>query len=525
MNSSCSPRSVLVCILFLTSTASCALAAETVDRWAPRDFTFVAKNPGDKPFAVQFSATVKAPDGRTFTQPGFFDGDGTWKVRVSANQPGAWSLVTHSDLPELNERRAAFTCASAIAPRTHGALRVDPAHPHHFIFEDGTRFFMLAYECDWLWAFDVGNPALPTTKRFLERIAAHGFNHVLLNVFAFDTGWRSGKTGDDDFGPPPISPWAGEIAAPQHDRLNLAFWQHYDRMMRALQERGIMAHIMLKVYNKKVRWPERGSAADDLFFRTIVARYSAFPNLVWDFSKEAHNEKDLAYKQGRLRFVREHDAYRHLTTVHDDDANNDAGAYDALTDFRTDQQHRELRPTILAQRARRAWPVANVEFGYEQGLGGPEDKTYRIAHTPEDFVARAWQVAMAGGYTAYYYTYTAWDVLRPDDTPKGYTYFKQLRAFFETTRYWELAPADNIASEGWALANPGHEYVVCLRQAKPFTLTLPASARGGLVGEWFNPLTSERAPAGSLRAGAQELQPPAAWNGNLAVLHVKLNAR
>ena len=76
--------------------------------------------------------------------------------------------------------------------------------------------------------------------------------------------------------------------------------------------------------------------------------------------------------------------------------------------------------------------MSNVEFGYEQGLAGPEDKTYRVAQTPEDFVGRAWEVAMAGGYTAYYYTYTAWDVLRPKDTTQGCTYFKQLRDFFES---------------------------------------------------------------------------------------------
>jgi hypothetical protein len=291
-----------------------------------------------------------------------------------------------------------------------------------------------------------GNPTVPTVKRFLDRLAAQGFNHILVNVFAYDTGWRAGKTGDDDYGPPPLSPWAGAIDAPQHDQLNLAFWQHYDRIVRELAARGLNAHIMLKVYNKKVRWPERGTPADDLYFRTIAARYAAFPNLVRDFSKEAHNEKDLAYMQGRMRFMRENDPYRHLATVHDDDANNDAGAWDELTDFRTDRQHSKFREKILAQRTRRAGPVANVEFGYEQGPLGPEDKTYRSAQPSEEFVTRAWEVAMAGGYTAYYYTYTAWDVIRPDDQPKGYTYFKLLRAFFETTRYWEMAPAGRWSS-------------------------------------------------------------------------------
>jgi hypothetical protein len=141
-----------------------------------------------------------------------------------------------------------------------------------------------------------------------------------------------------------------------------------------------------------------------------------------------------------------------------------------------------------------------------------------VAQTPGDFVGRAWEVAMAGGYTAYYYTYTAWDVLRPADTPKGYTYFKQLRDFFESTRYWELAPTEGVASEGWVLANSGSEYVICLEEARPFTLKLSGSKQ--LRGEWFDPLTAQRLPAGVIKSGSQEMHPPPGWTG-LAVLHVR----
>ncbi len=517
-------RHLLLCgAVFALGLVGCATPSEKtsslrVPRWQPHDFAFTAQAKVENPFSVRFAATVKGPDGRIFTLPGFYDGNNTWKLRVSANQEGDWSLVTESELPELNGKQAAFTCTTGKNPKIHGVLRVDEKNPHHFVFEDGTRFYMLAYECDWLWALDVGSPKLKAINPFLNKLASYGFNYVILDTYAHDTSWRTGKTGDDDYGPPPIFPWEGDNANPNHQKLNLAFWQHYDRVVHALYERGMMAHVLLKVYNKKVKWPVRESLEDDLFFRTIMARYAAYPNMIWDFSKEAHNEKLLDYKLNRLQFVRANDPYHHLLTVHDDDANNDAGAFDALTDFRVDQQHSKMREKILKQRQRRAWPVANVEFGYEQGIGGPEDKTYRIVQTPEDFVGRAWEVAMAGGYTAYYYTYTAWDVLRPEHTPKGYTYFKQLREFFEATRYWELAPAEKVTSEGWALANPGKEYVVCLKEARPFVLTV--SAPNELKGEWFNPLTAQKISAGVIKSGSQEMRPPEGWTG-LAVLHVR----
>ena len=512
-----------------------AADAEEVPRWQPHDFSFTAKAPSANPFMVPFSATAKGPGGAVLNVPGFFDGDGTWKVRVAPTVEGAWSLVTKSELKELDGKTAEFTCVKNVNPNVHGLLRVDKAHPHHFIFENGTRFFMQGYEYDWLWALDVGKPDVPTVKASLDLIAKHGFNYVILNSYAHDTGWRKGKTADDDYGPPPMYAWAGSNEAPDHSRMNLAYWQHYDRVMTALAARGMQAHMLMKVYNKQVKWPAHGSEEEKLFFRWLVARYAAYPNVIWDFAKEAHNEKDLAYKQGWLKWLRENDPYHHLTTVHDDDKANDAGAYDNLTDFRTDQHHgndQEVQmlgkngnrigsnhDKILAQRARRAWPVANVESDYECGPGGVNDKTYGQAQSPEDTVDTLWKIAMAGGYTAYYYTYTAWDVVRPLDVPPGYAMMKHFGDFWRATEYWTLEPSDKLVSAGFCLANPGREYVVFQKHVAPFTLEI-AGAKSPLKAEWVNPHTGQLTAAGSLNNGVAHLTPPSDCGNAPLVLHV-----
>ena len=307
--------------------------------------------------------------------------------------------------------------------------------------------------------------------------------------------------------------------------MNLDYWQHYDRVMTALLERGMQAHVFIKVYNKSVKWPEKGSSEEKLFFRWLLARYSAYPNIIWDFAKEAHNEKTLAYKQGWLKYIRATDPYRHLVSVHDDDAANDSGEYDELTDFRTDQHHEQQKgrsdhDTILAQRKRRAWPVANVESDYECGPGGVNDKTYSKAMTPEATARTLWSIAMAGGYTAYYYTYTAWDVIRPLDVPVGYAYMKHFGDFWRATEFWKLEPADSLVSSGWCLAQPGREYVVYQGTAQPFTVEI-AKADSGLTGEWFNPMTGKRSAAGQFQNGTSKLLPPADWGDAPLVLHLR----
>ena len=503
-----------------------ATDATTISRWNPHEFTFHADAVPPNPYMVEFSATATGPNGITISLPGYYDGNGNWKIRLAPTVEGKWSITTKSELPELDAKKLTFSSVTNANPNVHGVLRVDKNHPHHFIYEDETRFFMQAYEYDWLWALDVGKPDVPTIGKSLDLLAEHNFNYIILNTYAHDTKWRKGKSETDDYGPPTLYPWAGSNESPDHRRMNLDFWQHYDRVMTAMLERGMVAHVFIKVYNKDVKWPERDSAEEKLFFRWLIARYAAYPNIIWDFSKEAHNEKNLAYKQNWLRYLRENDPYHHLVTVHDDDVANDKGEYDTLTDFRTDQHHvdqkgRSDHDTILFQRQRRAWPVANVESDYECGLDGIQDKTYGKAMTPEATVQTLWNIAMAGGYTGYYYTYTAWDVIRPMDVPKGYMYMKHFGDFWRATEYWKLEPADALVSTGFCMAQPGREYVVFQKQALPFTLKI-TEATSDMTGEWFHPLTGKRIAAGAFRNGTVTLTPPTHPDSAPIVLHIKV---
>ena len=521
------PKTWFATLCVATIFLNAARAADSLDvpLWQPRDFTFTAPASQPNPFLVDISATVTGPDGKTFTMPGFFDGNGVWKIRVSPTAEGQWSLVTKSEMPELDGKKATFTGVRNPNPKIHGVLRVDKEHPHHFIYDDGTHYFMQGYEYDWLWALDQDKPGVPTIDKTLDLISSYGFNSVIVNSYAYDTSWRKGKTGPDDYGPSLLYAWAGSNDQPDHSRMNVAYWQHYDLMMNALMERGIQNHMLIKVNNKQVKWPAHGSVEEKLFFRWLMARYAAYPNIILDFCKEAHGEKDLAYKQGWLKYIRAADPYHHLTTVHDDDVANASGAYDDLTDFRADQHHgmqqdKNQHDMILWQRDRRAWPVANVESDYECGPGGLQDKTFSGAETPEQTAQTLWDIAMAGGYTAYYYTYTAWDVIRPLDVPPGYAYMKHFGDFWRSTKYWLLQPSDKLVSAGWCLADPGKEYVTYQKTPAPFTLEI-AGAAAPLTAEWFNLFTGKMTSAGSYGNGKAEFTPPADWGSAPLVLHVR----
>ena len=105
----------------LLLTAANAYAVD-VPRWQPHDFSFASTANLAKPFALDFSVAVTGPSHRTFTTPGFYDGGGTWKVRVAPDAEGAWSLITHSSAPGLDGLAAHFTCVANTNPEVHGLV-------------------------------------------------------------------------------------------------------------------------------------------------------------------------------------------------------------------------------------------------------------------------------------------------------------------------------------------------------------------------------------------------------------------
>ena len=171
--------------------------ADVVQQYHPHDLRLsagaVASGAGGAdPFLVEVRAVLEGPDGRRTAVPGFYDGDGTWVVRVCPNERGTWRYTLESAVPALAGRRGELHCVASQNPRVHGALRVDPLHRHHFVYEDGERPFVLGYEANWLWALGFLDQGEARLRRFVEQIAGFGFNHVFVNAYAHDTRWRPG---------------------------------------------------------------------------------------------------------------------------------------------------------------------------------------------------------------------------------------------------------------------------------------------------------------------------------------------
>jgi hypothetical protein len=468
------------------------------------DLTVRGNADPENPFAVDLTADFTHESGQRLEGvQGYYAGDGEWVVRFSPTRAGTWRGTTASDVPALDDRELGPVDGLPNAdPDVHGRLRTDPDDPRRFRFEDGSEYVPLGFEFDWLFAYHQAEPQ--ECRQTLEILADRGFNHIVMNLYAH-TGF-SEPEHPDVYGPPDTYLFGGTNDDPDHRVLNPAFFRDFDEVMELLYELGLVSHLLIQVQNKGVNWPERGSPADDRFWRYVVARYAAYPNLLWDLSKECfyldRETGSHGYAVDRMELVRETDAYDHLVTAHDTATGSFRRRSDAdrVADFVTDQIHLGDADAYYRETTRRFRehdaPYLNVEYGYEVGVDAIE--TYENSLTTaewEDVLVWTWAVYAGGGYPCYYYNNTAWDLIRPEPEPPSWERYADLRATLEAFDLNRMRPDREFVSRGLALVDPGRQYLLFLPEGGDVEVDLTDVDRV-VDCEALDVLTGDRASVG-----------------------------
>ena len=496
--------------------------AGNVEKWHPVNLAFTSTATYSNPFQnASLSAVFTGPGNTTLTVPGFYAGGQTWKIRFSPTVEGTWTYTTTSTDANLNGQTGTITCITNSNTSVHGGLKVDSNHPHYFIYEDGTPCFWLSFEADWLAEMDFGDTNVTKAKSLIDIYRTNGFNGVLMQVYAYDTSWEPGNTSAYDFGPPAQILSLGTVGSPDWSHLNTNYLNNLDGVVDYLFQKGVAAHIMLRVYNKGVTWPANSSTYDNFFWSYLVARYQAFPNIVWDFSKEGYREKDDAYVNATLLRIKAADAYYRMVTIHDDTSFYSNVAYANNCDFRTYQTNGGYNAMIAARNARN-WPVLQAEDKNYQ-VGNDGGSTYTGHSTAADTLTGAIECIMAGAGMNFYYTYHAWDVVRYNETPNGLSAYKNLASFFNGTAWNSLAPNDSLINSPGigrhCLAIPGSEYAVYLTNGSVNLTISGAPAGNPLVANWLNVATGATTSLPNTGNGTPSFTNP--WS-QPALLHITL---
>lgn len=486
-------------LLYSISNANSESLIKT-SKWESVDLSFKAKSKIEKPFQIEINCEFTAEDGSIITVPGFYNGDNEWLVRFNPDKQGLWKAVSNSPVKSLSGKKYSIQVGAA-KDGMHGGVKIYDQDAQKLSYQDETPYNAIANEVDWLFALDYGNPDLPKTNKLVKAIAENGFNQLILNVYAYDLDWKQSENIDPkwDFGSKKeIFPFLGDNENPDYSALNVEFFKHYDRVIDLLEDNGIVAHIMIYVWNKMVNWPEANSEADNMYFDYVVKRYQGKSNVIWDISKEAlrYGYDDPNYITERIDRLREVDVYKRLVTVHD--YNFCAEHPDKVDIISAQLWSTDIYSDMLKlKKAYPNKPIMNLENG------GYEKCQYDIFldsnyDDPRSCVERNYKCAFAGTYTSYYWQGSAWNIVIYDPfsedvsiQPK-FEYYKYMREFLDKVNYEKLKPKNNGCSSGYCLANDDdgvYAYYMPKDNSAMAIKGLPKAERIQI--QWFNPLTGE----------------------------------
>jgi hypothetical protein len=248
-------------------------------------------------------------------------GEPGWRARFTPTVAGEWAARVTMQPSGLASQELRFLTAERAAA---GFVRVDPAYPRHFAFDDGTRFLPVGVNMSW-WNED----PLQDYIRWLDHFAAQGGNtiRVWMANWSFGLEWNDTELGD------------------YRPRLRQAWL--LDRLFELAAERGVQVILVLNHHGQFSRsvnpqWhenpynealggplatPEQFASDPEaiaLFqrrLRYIVDRWAAAPNLLaWEWWNEYNytpiSDTQMAQWLDRMEpFLRNRDPYDHLITI------------------------------------------------------------------------------------------------------------------------------------------------------------------------------------------------------------------
>jgi len=495
-------------------------------QWDVLDIEFTVKEIPADPYTVEFDAVFRCPQNKGLKIPGFYNGGKSYVLRFSPPLSGSWIFETASSLSELAGHRGWVECRAATNPDRHGPVMIDEKNPQVFYYQDGAPYFLMAFEVDWLFALDLENKTgIPKTKTLVDQMAKANFNQAIINVYAHDASWGEDKNlkPEFDYGSPKSFPFGGNNDNPDFSTLNVDFFKHFDRVIDYLDQKGVIAHVMIYVWNKKVNWPDMYSDADNRYFDYVIKRYQAFSNIIWDISKEAlsYGRCDMDYVNERIRRLRHLDAYQRLLTVHD---YGYCSKYPQNVDFISIQYwDTDLYAKMLSIREQYGnKPVYNIEHGgYEKGSYVVFNGDYI---DPVTCLERNYQCAFAGTYSTYYWQNTSWYTVIPDpmglpeqQRPK-FEYYRHFVDLFDKYDFSRLKPSAGNSSSGYCLSNSRDLFLYFVPKDNfAIHVILPKTAEHNLNITWFNPLSGEFLEKDRMKIGGwHEFKCP--WPGQMAIL-------
>lgn len=375
----------------------------TVEKWCV--FEVTTKGYADKnPFVDYHIQGTFTGKNEQVTVDGFYDGEGTYKVRFMPSFEGEYEFkVEGSGIEEAVQGKFTVTPTTK---ENHGPVRV--ANTYHFAYEDGTPYYSIGTTC-YVWT----HQPIELQEKTLETLKNSAFNKIRFCVFP--------KHYIHNFNEPQTYPYEGtpcdssgltvdnfsysqEFTDNDWDfkRFNPEHFRRFEQRIQDLMDLGIEADLIVMHPYDRWGFAKMNAEEDDLYWRYVVARFAAYRNVWWSLANEYDlmPQKKLKDWERYAAIICEKDPYHHLRSIH-----NCAAFYDYTKPWITHcsiQRTDVYKSGELVDEWRRRYqkPVVLDEICYEgnidQGWGNISG---------EELVRRFWEATCRGGYAGHGETY------------------------------------------------------------------------------------------------------------------------
>ncbi|WP_099204242.1 DUF5605 domain-containing protein [Scatolibacter rhodanostii] len=374
-----------------------------VEKWGVFEISLPGPQAGN-PFTEQHCCGKFIGKNEVVETDGFYDGVGIYKFRFMPSFEGEYSFVLSGSFLE-GEVAGNFIVKPA-STENHGPVRVNG---FHFAYEDGTPYFSVGTTC-YVWT----HQPEAIQKKTLEELAKGYFNKIRFCVFP--------KHYIHNFNEPISYPYEGTPCEINKDisteyselmkiqpgnkwdfeRFNPKHFSHFENCIEKLCQLGIEADIIVMHPYDRWGFSQMSKEQDDLYWRYVIARFSAYRNVWWSLANEydIFPKKTLEDWERYASILCEKDKYNHLRSIH-----NCIPFYDYARPWITHcsiQRQDVYKCAELTDEYRERYqkPVVLDEIAYEgnidQGWGNISGK---------ELVRRFWEATVRGGYAGHGETY------------------------------------------------------------------------------------------------------------------------
>jgi hypothetical protein len=419
------------------------------------------------------------PTGRRVAQLGFYAGDDIWRIYFMPDELGQWDYVTTSDVAALDGQSGSLT---AVASELPGRL-----------LPDGNRWRLSD-------SGEVVSPIILAVNRWFKRTeTSQGISDFIR--------WADEEAGALLIGTtftffrlrPEEVPY---LKGQEGEWFNIEMWDRINSHYDALRDRGMGFYFMF--FTDDDDSPNRfgirpQSVEEERLLRYAVARFSAYPIVVWDSGIDITEYRSMRWIDWFVTWMLDNDPWQH--PVSSRTGGGSGGKFpDCATYYSDGTSTLPSHQRVVANWTSRVVPTAYTDRWREDFWRGGFDR--------EKIRRAAWEVGLVGGPMIYFSgnegdgslesNYASDLAAAPDLGHRSRFFRVHIRDFGALHPHSELLTG---LSDAVLVANPGMEYVVYSHEGGRFYVDLSAVA-GRITAAWFNPRTGIMLPAATIRGGS-----------------------